>query len=328
MISRTKYSIEETAILQVFVAAGIPGVTSAAPLGYGEFNAVYLARSDERSYVLKIAPRSTAPVMTYEQNMMASEVFWYDILREKTTIRVPEVYLSDFSRTILPVPYFIMEYLPGETLNKAALSPAERAEVDAMLPAMAAQLHAIKNAQFGYPQNGLFDSWYIAVHAFVAQTLADCTRKHRRSRRGERLLRFIERHRDILEHVEGCMVNFDIWPANSIVQRENGNIQLCWIDPERSFWGDRMLDFVCFAFHQPLSSKPDVLAAYNAASDTPVLLTREEQIRFAIGQGYLALIMETEKYYRYTAFNYGWWRNVFACRMLYRAAFAALSEQK
>ncbi len=325
MISRTKYQIEEDAVLRVFAAAGIPGVISAAPLGDGEFNAVYLVCAGEKRYVLKIAPLDTAPVMTYEQDMMASEVFWYGILREKTTIRVPEVYCSDFSRTILPVPYFIMEYLPGEPLNKAALTPEERAQTERLLPAMAAQLHAIKSAQCGYPQNKLFENWYDAIHAFVVQTLADCAKKRHRSRKGERLLRQIELNRNVLERVEGCMVNFDIWPANSIVQRENGNLQLCWIDPERSFWGDKMLDFVCFAFHQPLTSKPDVLAAYNAASDTPILLTREEQIRFVIGQGYLALIMETEKYYRYSIFNYGWWRNVIACRILYRAAFAALN---
>ena len=177
MISRTKYQMEEATILRVFASAGISGVTSAAPLGDGEFNAVYLARSTEKSYVLKIAPRSTAPVMTYEQDMMVSEVFWYGILREKTTIRVPEIYCSDFSRSILPVPYFIMEYLPGETLNKAALTPEERAQIDAMLPAMAAQLHAIKSAQCGYPQNKLFGNWYDAIHAFVAQTLADCAKK-------------------------------------------------------------------------------------------------------------------------------------------------------
>lgn len=120
------------------------------------------------------------------------------------------------------------------------------------------------------------------------------------------------------------MVNFDIWPANIIVQRENGELRLAWIDPERSFWGDRMLDFVCFAFHKPLCEKTELLADYNAAGPQPISLTREEEIRFAIGQAYLALIMETEKYYRYSLFNFGWWRNAFACRLLYRAAFAAL----
>jgi aminoglycoside phosphotransferase (APT) family kinase protein len=324
MISRTKFSLDESSIRNLFEQAGISGVASAAPLGDGEFNAVYLVRTAEQNYVLKIAPAHDAPVMTYEHNMMLSEVAWYDVLRQYTSIRVPEVYAADFSRKLLPVPYFIMEYMPGEPLNKAALSPEERAQVDRMLPAMAAQLHAIRSDRFGYPQNGLFGSWYDAIHAFVCQTLDDCERKKRRSRRGERLLKLIKRHRAVLEQVEGCMVNFDIWPANIIVQREEDGILLGWIDPERSFWGDRMLDFVCFAFHEPLAGKADLLAAYNAASDSPVSSTREEEIRFAIGQGYLALIMETEKYYRYSITNYGWWRNVIACRLLYRAVFAAL----
>ena len=325
MISRTKYQLDEATILQLFAKAGIANVTHAESLGDGEFNAVYLAHADQQDYVLKVAPRDSAPVMRYEQNMMESEVFWYDQLRANTSIRVPKVYAADFSRELLPVPYFIMEFLPGEPLNKAVLTPEERKEVDRMLPAMAAQLHAISNERFGYVQNALYDNWYQALHAFVSQTLVDCARKNHRSRRGERLLRLIEQHRAILEPVEGCMVNFDIWPANSIVQREEGGIRLCWIDPERCFWGDKMFDFVCFAFHQSLSDKPDVIAAYNAAAKTPITLSKEEQIRFAIGQGYLSLIMEIEKYYRYSPFNYGWWRNVIACRLLYRAAFAALS---
>ena len=326
MISRTKYTLDEASIQNLFEQAGISGVTSVAPLGDGEFNAVYLIHAGGRDYVLKVAPRDSAPVMAYEHNMMQSEVAWYDVLRQHTSIRVPEVYAADFSRRLLPVPYFIMEYMPGEPLNKAALTAEERAQVDRMLPAMAAQLHAIRSDRFGYPQNGLFGSWYDAIRAFVCQTLDDCARKKRRSRRGERLLKLIERHRAVLEAVEGCMVNFDIWPANIIVQKGESGIQLAWIDPERSFWGDRMLDFVCFAFHQPLANKAAVLAAYNAAAEAPVAPTREELIRYAIGQGYLALIMETEKYYRYSITNYGWWRNVTACKLLYRAAFAALTQ--
>ena len=324
MQSRTKYPIDEADIFRLFAANGIKGVLHAEPLGDGEFNAVYLVHTEQKDYVLKIAPRDGAPVMAYEKNMMQSEVAWYARMREQTSIRVPEVYAADFYKKLLPVDYFIMEYLPGEPLNKAALMQKERAQATSLLCQMAAQMHAIQSAQFGYPQMGLHESWYAAIHAFVMLALEDCARKNRRSPRGERLLNEIERHKDVLLRVEGCLVNFDIWPANIIVQREEGEIRLCWIDPERCFWGDRMLDFVCFAFHRPLEQKPSVLSAYNAAAKTPVTLSREEKVRYAIGQGYLALIMETEKYYRYSPFLFGWWRNVFACRMLYRAAFRAL----
>ncbi|MEA4915689.1 MAG: aminoglycoside phosphotransferase family protein [Christensenella sp.] len=326
MISRTKFEMDEASILRLFADVGIPGVFHAKPLGDGEFNAVYLVSAPEERYVLKIAPPDNAPVMTYERDMMRSELFWYDVMRTRTTIRVPNLIHSDFSRTLLPVPFFIMEYLPGEPLNKATLTPDERKIADAQLIEMTAQLHAISSKRFGYPQCGQYDTWYDAIYAFVDQTLADCASKKRRSKRGERLLRSIERYREVLMPVSGSMVNFDTWPANIIVRHENEAIHLSWIDPERSFWGDRMLDFVCFAFHHPLREKVELLAAYNATAFFPVALLREEEIRFAIGQAYLALIMETEKYYRYSLFNFGWWRNEFACRLLYRAAFDALEK--
>ena len=326
MISRTKFEMDEASILRLFSEAGISGATHAIPLGDGEFNAVYLVSTQEMQYVLKIAPLDSAPVMTYERGMMQSEVFWYSVMWEHTKIRVPNVIRSDFSRTLLPVPFFIMEFLPGDPLNQAALSPDERKAVDTQLVEMAAQLHAIASNSFGYIQCGQYDTWYDAIHAFVEQTLADCAQKKRRSKRGERLLRLIERYQNVLVPVPGCMVNFDIWPANIIVCREGDSLHLSWIDPERSFWGDPMLDFVCFAFHHALREKAELLAAYNAASPRPVSFSREEEIRFAIGQAYLALIMETEKYYRYTLLNFGWWRNVFACRLLYRAAFTALEK--
>lgn len=177
MISRTKHEIDEASILCLFAEAGIRGAAHAVPLSDGEFNAVYLVTAETGRYVLKIAPRESAPVMTYEKNMMESEVFWYGIMREGTAIRVPDVFYSDFTRTLLPVPYFIMEYLPGEPLNKARLTPDEREQVNTQLAAMAAQLHAIKSGVFGYPQCEQYGSWYDAIHAFVNQSLADCAQK-------------------------------------------------------------------------------------------------------------------------------------------------------
>ncbi len=324
MVSRTKYKIDESSILHLFEENGIHGITNASSLGDGEFNAVFLAESPKKKYVLKIAPPEELSVMSYEIDMMRSEVFWYGIMREQANIRVPEVYAADFSKKHLPVPYFIMEYLPGEPLNQAHLSKAKRKAANAALSEMTARMHAVSGARFGYEQCGLYDTWYDAIRSMISQTIGDCTRKKRRSPRGERLLKLVERHKAALESAKCCMVNFDIWPANIICQLENGALRLAWIDPERSFWGDPMLDFVCFAFHKPLSAISDVIAVYNATAKQTITCTPEETIRFAVGQGYLSLIMETEKYYRYTPLQYGWWRNVIACRLLYRAAFRAL----
>ena len=328
MISKTKFEIDPATIARLFDAAGIPGAQNIQALGEGEYNAVFSVSAGERKYVVKIAPDESVPVLTYEREIMASEVFWYGMMREQTSIRVPDVYFVDDTKTLVPVCYFIMEQLPGTPLHRAELTAEEKTACLAELAQMAAQMHKVKNDRYGYLQNALYDTWYEAIRQMTANLLADCKRKRRRSRRGERLLKEIDRTRAILENVPCCMVNFDIWEPNIIFNRENGTPKLAWIDPERSFWGDRMADFVCLDFVNPLEKKAAVLTAYNAATVEPVLATREETVRWAVMQAYLALIMETEKYYRYSLVSFGWWRNVLAAGMLYRSAFRALNEHR
>lgn len=324
MNSKTKSTVDALTVRRVFAAAGIRHVLSFCPLGSGEFSAVYTVNTPERKYVLKIAPQGDDHLMAYERNMMAAELFWYRIIREQTTIRVPEIVFADCSCSHLHTPYCIMEQLEGDTLPKATLCAKERAEMPARLARMLAEIHAVSSDHFGYEQCQPYGTWHEAIRAIVNQTLGDCARKRRHSRRGERLLGLIDRHRAVLESVSPRMVNFDLWPSNIIVRRENDAIRFCWIDPERSFWGDPVIDFVCLAFSRPLSSAAGAIAAYNAASSAPVEITRETRIRYAVGQGYLALIMETEKYYRYSPLMFGWWRNVFAAQILFRAAFREL----
>lgn len=323
MRSRTKYQIDTHEIPRLFEAAGIPNARAVAPLGDGEFNAVFSAEAGGHEYVIKIAPPNELPVLSYEKNMMEAEAFWYRMLRERAKIRVPEVFVCGVSQNALPVPYCIMERLPGVPLHKAALTPQERAFAADETARMTARMHAVFGERYGYVQCGLHDTWHAAVSAMSAQLLADCRRAHRRSRRGERLLCEIDRFRAVLNGAPCRLVNFDLWAPNTLVWRENGALRLGWIDPERSFWGDPLADFVCLGFSRPLKQTP-CLAAYNAAAETPVLAAPEERVRHAVMQGYLALVMETEKYYRYTPLQLCWWRNVAAADMLYFCAFRTL----
>ena len=324
MISRTKYPIDTSGVCALFVAEGIHGVREVSPLGAGEYNAVFQARTDEKSYVIKIAPPPEIPVLTYEKNIMRAEVYWYQRMREGTDIRVPEVYAQGFEHARIPSDYFIMEKLPGKQLDQMDFTPAEKAGAAVQTTKMAAQIHQIKNDRFGYIQNGLYDSWYLAVRAMVSNVIADAAKVGKRSPRGERLLRYIDRYQSVLERVECRMVNFDIWAPNILCTRNGGKVEYAWIDPERSFWGDRIADFVCLELAKPLREKKASLAAYNSVADEPVEVTRETEIRYAVAQGYLALIQEVEKYYRYTPRNFGWWRNVFSARFFYTQAFGAL----
>jgi aminoglycoside phosphotransferase (APT) family kinase protein len=325
MVSRTKYEIGSQAIGALFRAAGLGEATRVAPLGAGEYNAVFSVTAGGKEYVIKIAPADdNAAVMTCEKGMMAAEVFWYQMIRERTSIAVPEIYAVDLERRRIPTDYFIMEKLPGLTLDKIRLSKTEKKDTAAQMARMAAQIHGVKNSRFGSVQGELYGDWHQAVRAMVETMLADCARKGRQSKRGERLLAYIDQYKGVLQKAECCMVNSDLWPPNIICKRENGAIHCAWIDVERSYWGDRVVDFVSLEMTKPLPGKKATLAAYNAAADQPVLATEEETIRYAVAQAYLGLVMETEKYFRYTPRHFGWWRNVFASKWLFARAFGAL----
>lgn len=326
MVSKTKFELDERTIKTLFSAAGLEPVTAIAPLGAGEFNAVYTVTANNIACVLKIAPPDDAPILIYERGMMAAEVFWYEQMRTYTNIRVPRVYFQDFSRTLIPADYFIMERLPGKTLDQMNLTATQKEQASAEMAKMAAALHTIKNNQFGYIQGQTYDNWYFAIRANFKNLLRDCEKKGKKSKRGEKMLALIDRYQAVLEKAECCMVNFDIHGANIMCFEGSGGYQYGWIDPERSFWGDRIVDFVCLEMMTPLAGKSISLAAYNAAAEQPVLATKEERIRYAIAQGYMGMIMETEKYYRYTPHHFGWWRNVGASAFFFRSAFGELNK--
>jgi len=326
MVSRTKFEIDSPAIEGLFRAAGLGEVTALAPLNAGEYNAVFSVTAGGKEYVIKIAPGDDSAVMACEKGMMAAEVFWYKQIREHTSIAVPEIYAVDLERRRIPTEYFIMEKLPGQTLNKMRLSKIEKKEASAQMAKMAAQIHSIKNDRFGNVQGELYDDWHRAVRAMVQMMLGDCARKGKQSKRGERLLAYIDQYRDVLRQAECCMVNSDLWPQNIICKRGNGALQYAWIDVERSYWGDRIVDFLSLEMMAPLAEKKLSLAAYNEITDKPVLATKNEIIRYAVAQAYLALAMETEKYFRYTPRHIGWWRDVTASKWLFGTAFKTLDN--
>ncbi len=325
MRSKTKYRIDAAMVTKLFACAGITDVTEIAPLGAGEYNQVCAVRAGVIDYVLKIAPEESVPVLGYEKNMMQSEVFWYRMMQEHTDITVPHIYYTDFSRNIIPSDWFIMSRLPGTQLDKVEFTGNTKTAAQEMLAGMAARIHGIRSDRFGYIQNGLYDTWDAALQAMTQSLLDDCRRRRRHSRRGNRLLTYIDQYRTVLAGAECCMVNFDIWEPNIICSTQtDGTLSLGWIDPERSFWGDRIADFVCLEVFTPFEEKKISFAAYNRIARSPITVTADEKIRYAIALGYLGLVMETEKYYRYTPFHAGWWRNVFVSSMLYKKAFGTL----
>ncbi len=327
MKSRSKFVTDSATIEKLFLLAGIEGARNIAPLGAGEFNTLYAVDAADKGYAIKMAPLGCSRTLTYETDMMEQEIFYYSLMRDQAHIRIPDIYHVDFTCSHVPVPYFIMERLAGRSLDQVGFSGAEKAAVERKTAAMVARMHAVKGERFGYRQNGLHDSWYLALVAMVDNLINDGRRFGRRSRNGKKLLNYIEQNRSILETVPSRLINFDVWAPNIICENEDGELKLAWIDPERCLFGDPIADFVCLEFmNMNLDKKVNSITAYNEASDAPITVTDSERIRYAIMLGYLGLIMEVEKYARYSLFHFGWWRNVAACKFLFKNCFEQLRE--
>ena len=121
--STTKYQAEESEIKLLFQSGGLGEAVMISPLGDGEFNAVYRVKTESGTeYALKIAPPKDAEVLTYETNMMDSEVFWYRQMKEHTDIRCPRIFLYDCSGEVIKSSCFVMEMMKGIPLWAAKLT--------------------------------------------------------------------------------------------------------------------------------------------------------------------------------------------------------------
>ncbi|MDR1464325.1 MAG: aminoglycoside phosphotransferase family protein [Oscillospiraceae bacterium] len=325
MRSKTKYPVTQAQVRTVFAAAGLGEVSAVAPMSDGWYNTILSVTAGGADYVLKIAPHPNTRVLTYERDLLRQELRFYALLRERTKIRTPRIFCGDCSRTLLPCDYFIMEKLDGVRLDKAGLRGAARAAADAGIAEILAELHTISGAGFGYEQNGLEANWYLALRKMTLALTEDCAAFGKTCRAGARLLRFIDRYRTILEPVLSTFVHFDLHDMNLFyAQAPDGSPQLSAIDLERCFWGDRICDLLLADFFQAPERKTRLLADYNRFAKDPIAMGREEQVRYWLMMGYLAVIMHTERFSRYRPWNSTWWVDVISSVYLQIRSFAAL----
>lgn len=325
VISRTKFDISQEEICRIFQQAGMGEVRGIRVLGAGEFNSAFDVEAGEGRYVLKVAAKNEA-VQTYEQNMMVSELHWYQVMEAETDLRVPKVYFHDFSKRLIPTNYFIMEYIPGIQKDELQLTMQQQAKADAEVARMVSKLHRVRGEKFGYIQCGLYESWDQALEHIIGNLLRDARKAGQILPRAEKVVELIEKHREVLRKVPCRLISFDAWDSNFIcISEDPEKPEFVWIDPERCLWGDPVMDFVTMDLSTwKLGEKTGVMKAYNEAAEFPVSASREEEIRYAFGLCYLAAIMDCEKHYRYTPELPTWHRCVAYSDMLYETGFAML----
>lgn len=282
----------ERAFRGVTLATGDDAVRE---LKEGWFNAAYNVRlSDGREVILKIAPPRDAEVLTYEQQIMMTEVASMRLVHENPAIPVPEIYAFDTACDICDSEYFFMEKLAGDNYEqvKEALSPEVQARIDRQIGEIVRRINGFTGTYFGYEGNSALRgaTWKEAFLKIIEAVLDDGARKQAdlgfpiNEIRGAVL-----QHASSLEEVTTPqLVHWDAWDLNFFVK--DGQVTGI-LDFERALWADPLMEaqFRALAF----GGVSESMRGYGKTS-----FTHTEEERCHLYTLYLALVMKTECYYR------------------------------
>lgn len=162
-----------------------------------------------------------------------------DYLRNETACPVPNVYLHDDSRRLVPHSFLLLEHIPGVCLKDLDLEPAERADIEAQLAAVLAELHGHEGVGWGdfeAPQRAT--TWADLFAARLAEVRAQ---PEVSARLGSDVLARVDdavgaAHLALRDCGLPTLVHGDVWDGNMIVRREDDRWRLAaLVDPALQF---------------------------------------------------------------------------------------------
>jgi aminoglycoside phosphotransferase (APT) family kinase protein len=262
----------------------------------GYFNAAYLIElGDGMRCVLKVAPPDSVRVLRYEREIIYAEVEVMRLVRARTTMPVPQIYRFDDTRRLLASPYFLMEFVPGVTLDKlrATLAPADRQAIDRESGIYLRQMNDIVGPWFGYctPAAERHSSWRAAFLAMLDGILADGVAMDvALPQPYDAIRQQAHRRVGVLDEITTPrLVHWDLWDGNIFVDPATRAITGV-IDFERALWGDPLMEVQ----YRTLEAPPGFAEGYGRAMPS----TPAERLRRVLYNIYLYLILVIEASYR------------------------------
>ena len=276
----------------------------------GMFNAIYrIERKEEDAVILKVGVAPGTTLLTYERDIMPVEVECFRMIREQTSVPVPEVLAYDFSRKYIGSNYFFMTELKGEQFSKV-MKKIGQENVDRIREELAGylyQLHGIRGRYFGYfteDQERQYKTWKEAFFQMFRQILTD-SREHHVRLPYERITAALQKYSKCLEDVtEPSLVEYDCHEGNIFVRDTGKGYEIEGIlDFERAFWGDPIADFpTAFVFTDDIRKEKAFLDAYLKVSGRKVY-TETDAVKYQLYRMYILTVMAAETF-RY-GFLYG-----------------------
>jgi len=283
------------------VARAFDGMTLAAgedalvELKEGWFNVVYNVRlCDGREVILKIAPPQGAEVLTYEKDIMATEVASMRKARQNPAIPVPEIYYFDTAHDLCDADYFFMEKLTGSNYDhvKKSLPEETAAQIDRQIGAIIREINRFGGAYFGYDGNPALraGTWKEAFIKIIDSVLEDGRKKNAEYPFSiDEFRQTVLKHAACLEEVAApVMVHWDAWDLNFFVKE--GRVTGI-LDFERVLWAEPLMEaqFRTLAF----GGVSEAMRGYGKTE-----FSSDEDVRNHLYTLHLALVMKTECYYR------------------------------
>ena len=214
----------------------------------GHFNTTYAIQADHYDLILRIAPSKDAGFVFYEVNMMAQEPELHRIVRERTQIPVPQIFVYDTSHESIDRDYLIMERLPGRPLTEMRnLSRRGYDDVLAQVGHHLGALHEIVAEQYGYlgahhpmePQ----DRWWRAFRIMWDRMTDDIFAVGAYDESERRFMKEIltDHTRYFDREVPASLLHMDVWHQNILVD-DRGEVTGI-VDWDRALWGDVEIEF-------------------------------------------------------------------------------------
>ncbi|WP_309736593.1 phosphotransferase [Microbacterium sp. SORGH_AS_0428] len=251
--------------------------------------------TDGARLIVKATPTDPRRLCRYERGIAASEALVYGMLAERAP--VPEVVMTDFSRSVVDADIVVTRHLPGRVWNDLELDAAATVRVRHALGALMAELHRVPAPAFGYParETGMrHDDWRTAITAMFDGILRDAAESGTIVPEA-RIRAALSRHGHVLEAVtDPVVVHNDLWPANIFLDDDLRIVGL--IDTERAVWGDPLFDLVGANQMAEERAEEQIIAGDTDAGGVLAaeLVSPTGAIRLALYRLYYRLILVTE----------------------------------
>ncbi|MBD3240482.1 MAG: phosphotransferase [Chitinivibrionales bacterium] len=240
--------------------------------------------------VVRVAPPDDAGFLFYERGMMAQEPGLHRLLREKTSVPVPRVYIYDSTRVAVDRDFLVMEYINGVALSDAGVSAGVRADVARQVGSFLREVHEkCRSESYGYlgehrcmePQR----NWVSAFAVMWDKLIADIEACGVYAAADAALARDTwELRRAAFERpVVSSLLHMDIWDQNVLIGGDGRVAAL--VDWDRALWGDPEIEFAVLDY-----------CGYNTPSFWQGYGSRPEQTPRSAVRAAFYHLYETQKY--------------------------------